>query len=185
MTSNKFIQYIVVPVIFLMTGILFSCVNDIDTIQKVTYDKDSPDQVMQNFQLHYTDSGYAKIRITASIAEMYSFPKNITQFKDGIKVEFFSEDGDVVSILTALYGEINQDNGMVSVRDSVRLKNLRKQQLLETEELHWNQNDSTIYSYKNVIVTEPDKVAFGKGIRTNQEFTYYEFIQPYGRLKER
>ena len=167
-----------------MTGILFSCVNDIDTIQKVTYDKDSPDQVIQNFQLHYTDSGYAKVRITASIAEMYSNPESVRQFKDGLQVEFFSEDGEVVSVLTALYGEMNDDTGKVFVRDSVQLKNLRKQQILETEELHWNQNDSTIYSNKNVIVTEPDKVAYGQGIKTNQEFTYYEFLKPYGHLKE-
>lgn len=184
MHTEKRINNIWIPVFITMTGILFSCVNDLDTIQKVTYDPKAPDEVIQNLELHYTDSGYARVRVYAKLAEMYSTPKDITKLKDGLRVDFYSADGEITSTLTALYGEMDNTTGMVFVRDSVQLKNVAKKQLLETEELFWNQGDSTIFTHKNVVVTEPNKVAYGQGIKTNQEFSFYEFIKPYGRIDE-
>jgi LPS export ABC transporter protein LptC len=85
--------------------------------------------------------------------------------------------------LTALYGEIQQERGTMFVRDSVQLYNFGKKQRLETEELFWNQRDSSIYSEKPVVVKTPESVLFGKGIRTKQDFSAYEFLQPRGKMK--
>ena len=54
-------------------SILNSCVNDLDSIQKVTYDPKAPDEVTKNLRVFYTDSGYARVEIFASLAETYSF----------------------------------------------------------------------------------------------------------------
>jgi lipopolysaccharide export system protein LptC len=175
-----------IPVAILVTGILFSCVNDLDAIQKVTHDPNAPEEVTRNLNVHYTDSGYARVQIFATLAETYSKPSRITKLKDGIRVNFFGEDGKVVSKLTALYGEIDYETGKIVVRDSVILRNLEKKQFLETEELFWNQKDSTIYSNKNVIVkTDGDKgvTGHGKGIRANQSFSWYKITKPVGEVK--
>ena len=71
---------------------------------------------------------------------------------------------------------------MMFVRDSVVLYNLEKRQRLETEELHWNQKDSSIYTNKAVVVRKNDAIPFGQGIKTKQDFTEYEFIQPRGSM---
>jgi hypothetical protein len=68
------------------------------------------------------------------------------------------------------------------VRDSVQLYNIEKQQRLETEELIWNQKDSLIYTNKSVIVRTKGGILFGDGIRTQQDFEFYEFINPKGRI---
>ncbi|MCH2223710.1 MAG: LPS export ABC transporter periplasmic protein LptC [Crocinitomicaceae bacterium] len=172
-----------IPVFIMLTGILFSCVNDLDTIRKVTYDSNAPDEVTQDLNVMYTDSGYARVHIFATHAERSSKPEDITKFKGGIKVKFYSEDGKIVSELTSRYGQINHSTKIIQVRDSVELRNLEKNQLLETEELHWNQTDSSIYSDKNVVVTTPDKVGYGKGIQTNQNFDYYKILKPYGKME--
>lgn len=161
---------------------LFACVNDIDTIKKVTYDPKSPDNVTQNLEVKYTDSGYAKIQVFAKLAETYTKPESIMKLKDGLKINFFSEKGEIVSQLTALYGEINYSKGFFFVKDSVQLYNFEKKQRLETEELNWNQKDSAIYSNKSVIVRTPGGILFGDGIRTKQDFSYYEFIKPKGKI---
>ena len=54
------------------------------------------------------------------------------------------------------------------------------QNLLETEELHYNQKDSTIYTDHNVILRRNGKVGRGNGIRTTQSFNYYKVINPVG-----
>lgn len=166
--------------IFLLS--LYSCVNDIDTIKKVTYNPKSPDNVTQNLEVKYTDSGYAKIQLFAKLAETYTKPESVMKLKDGLKVNFFSNDGKVVSYLTALYGEINYTKGIMFVKDSVQLYNIEKHQRLETEELIWNQKDSNIFTNKSVIVKTPGGILFGDGIRTQQNFEYYEFIHPKGKI---
>jgi LPS export ABC transporter protein LptC len=172
------------PVVIFVAGFLFSCVNDLNTIQKVTFGEDAPNDVMREFNMFYNDSGYARVEIYATLAETYLTPTHITKLKDGVKVDFYSEDGKVISKLTALYGEINHETGEVVVRDSVGLLNIEKKQRLETEELFWNQNDSTIYTNKNVIIKSPDNSiqGWGRGLQTTQEFVRYKILEPYGKF---
>ena len=167
-----------------MTGFLFSCVNDLDTIQKVTYDPDAPDEITKDLEVHYTDSGYARVHIYAAIAETYTNPKHITKLKDQVRVNFFSEDGKIVSTLTALYGEVDYETGVMFVRDSVILRNHGKKQYVETEELFYNQKDSTIYTNKYVIIKKDGKgvIGRGKGLRTSQFFYKGEVLYPEGKV---
>ena len=171
------------PVSILLAGFLFSCVNDLDDIKKVVYDPNAPEEVSQNLNVFFTDSGYAKVRIQAVLAEKYSKPKEITKLKDGLKVDFYDTEGGIVSTLTSLYGEISMKDGKMIARDSVELYNYEKQQRLKTEELIWNQSDSLIYSDKNVIVNSPEGVMYGNGIRTRQDFSTYTFTLPRGKFK--
>ncbi len=166
----------------ILGSLLFSCVNDLESIQKVTYDPKAPDEVTKDLRVFYTDSGYARVEIFASLAETYSKPTPMTKLKDGIKVNFFDGNGKVISTLTALYGEINHLKGTFLVRDSVRLINHEKKQRMETEALYWNQKDSSIYTLSNVVVRSPKGVLFGDGIRTKQDFSEYEFLKPYGKI---
>ena len=132
--------------------------------------------------LFYNDSGYARVEIKAKLAETYRSPEYITKLKDGLTVNFYSPNGIVVSTLSALYGEINFTKGMLFVKDSVRLRNHEKEQQMETEILFWNQKDSTIYTNSEVVVRSPKGILFGKGINTRQDFSYYEFLKPYGKI---
>ena len=178
--SNLIVTKLLTSILLCLS--LFSCVNDLESIQKVTYDPKAPDEVTKNLRVFYTDSGYARVEVFASLAETYSKPIAVTKLKDGIKVNFFSADGKIVSTLTALYGEVNYANGTFFVRDSVQLVNHEKKQRMETEALFWNQKDSSIYTTSNVVVRSPQGVLYGDGIRTKQDFSEYEFLKPYGKI---
>ncbi|MDC3252976.1 LPS export ABC transporter periplasmic protein LptC [Crocinitomicaceae bacterium] len=180
MNSRSVLKYIGLPAVLVMAGFLFSCVNDLEKIQQVTYDSKAPEEVTSNLELIYTDSGYAQVRIQAAIAETYNTPEKIAKLKDGLEIEFYARNGSIVSTLSALYGEINYQTGIMFVRDSVILRNIERNQSLETEELHYNQKDSTIYTDHNVILRRNGKVGRGNGIRTTQSFNYYKVINPVG-----
>ena len=173
-----------IPVTILLAGILFSCVNDIDTIQKVSHDPSAPDEVIKNLKVFRTDAGNASVQIVAALAESYNEPKKIIKLKDGLKVDFFSETGEIISSLTALYGEIDKDTGIMMVRDSVVLRNLEKKQNLETEELYYNEGDSTIFTDKNVIIKKDGKgvIGRGRGIKTTQFFYKGVVTHPEGKI---
>ncbi|MBU2019574.1 MAG: LPS export ABC transporter periplasmic protein LptC [Bacteroidetes bacterium] len=178
-TKNKLYW---IPVITLMTGFLFSCVNDLNDVKKISYDPKDPSEVTKDLEVFFTDSGYPKIRLYAKLSETFNFPKEITKFRKGLRVEFFNPDGTLVSTLTAQYGEIQTSEGIMVVRDSVELYNFQKRQRLKTEELIWNQKDSVIYTNKSVVVTEPKGILYGQGIRTKQDFSEYTFIKPRGKI---
>ena len=177
------IKYIFgIPASLVLAGFLVSCVNDLDQIHRVTYDPKAPEQVVKDMQVFYTDSGYAKVRIYAKLAETYAVPESVTKFKDGLKVDFYNNDGQIVSTLTSLYGEIRPTEGKMMVRDSVRLYNYEKDQRMETEELFWNQKDSVIYTEKSVVVKSRKGILYGQGVRTKQDFSTYTFLRPTGRI---
>lgn len=168
--------------IFAISSVVASCVNDLESIKKVTFNPNDPDERTTELYLEQTDSGITKMRIYAKLAEMYPKPKNVVQFNEGIKVEFYNENGVLSSILTALYGEINEVEGTMMVRDSVQLFNPIRDQRMETEALYWNKKDSTIYTNHQVSVRTPTSILFGKGIKTRQDFTWYEFTKPQGKI---
>jgi LPS export ABC transporter protein LptC len=167
-----------------MAGILFSCVNDLDTIQQITYDPKAPNETSTDLEILYTDSGYVRVKIFAKIAETFSTPQHVTKFKDGVRVDFFSEKGEMISELTALYGEVNFETGLITVRDSVILRNLKKKQTLETEQLFYNQKNDTIFTQNYVICKRESKGVIGRGhgIKTTRFFNYAEILAPEGKV---
>lgn len=174
--------FIGIPAMIFMAGILFSCENDMDAIERVTYDEQAPDEVTEDLNIIYTDSGYAQVRIKAALTETVKTPKHITRLKDGLRVDFFNDTGGVSSTLTAIYGEVDYNTGMMFVRDSVVLYNYEKQQTLETEELFYNRADSTIFTKKYCVVKKKGKgiTGSGMGIITKQTFDYYKITKPEG-----
>ncbi len=168
---------------FLVLLTLISCENDLETIKKITFDSKAPDESTKNLRVLFSDSGYAKVEIYAAIAETFRGKESTTIVKDSLRVNFFSEKGDIVSTLSAKYGEINNTKGTILVKDSVRLYNFEKKQTLETEALFWNQNDSTIYSLSQVIIKLPKGIVFGNGIKTDQNFSRYELLKPTGKIE--
>jgi len=170
--------------LYLVSIVLLSsaCVNDLESIERVTFDPKSPDESTKNLHLFYTDSGYAKIELYATIAETFMQPKHVTKLQDGLKVLFYSDRGEIVSRLTAQYGELDYETGVVRIADSVQLFNFKKKQQLETEQLFWNRKDSSIYTNSSVVVRSPNGVLLGDGIKTKQDFSSYEFLKPRGEV---
>lgn len=171
-----------IPVMIFMMGIFFSCVNDLEKVKKITTHPDNPDETSEMLHVIYTDSGYAQIEIFANIAETYAQPKNVTKFKDGLKVNFYNDNGEIASVLTSLFGEIDGETGNITVRDSVKLVNIIKQKTLESEVLYWNKDGDSIYTNKPVVISSPDMVLSGVGAWTTPAFDTAQFYKPTAKI---
>ena len=168
----------VLAVLFLFTG----CVNDLEKIKKITSGKDDPEQRTEELYLVQTDDGYPQFRLYSKLAEEYAKPEQITKFKLGFKVEFYDTEGKLESILTARYGEINQTRQTMKALDSVQLFYPASDRRISTEALYWNQSDSLIFTDKMVYIKSPTEVLYGKGLKAKQDFSYYEFLEPQGKI---
>lgn len=171
-------KYFIIPVMIVMAGIFFSCENDLEKIKQINADPSSPNETSEELHVIYTDSGYAQVELFAGIAETYSSPKAITKFKDGLKVNFFNDIGEVTSVLTSLYGEVDDETGNITVRDSVELLNVLEKKKLETEVLYWNKEGDSIYTDKPMVITYPDMILYGKGGWTTHTFDTAQFYNP-------
>lgn len=164
--------------VFMLTA-LNACTNDFNSIKKITDDPKSPNEVSVNLNIYYADSGYAKLNIFASHAETFLNP-HITYLKDSLKVDFYDEDGQITSTLTAKYGEVNHESGKMFVKDDVKLVNYADKRTLYTSILYWNQMDSTIYTDQQVRLVSPKGQAFGSSLKAKQDFTSYKITDPRG-----
>jgi LPS export ABC transporter protein LptC len=171
---------------FLLTLVVFgfmnSCVNDEGEVKKITDFQDAPDEQSQNLKMVYSDSGRTKFHLFAVISETFTLPEHITNFRKFLKVDFFDSNGVKVSTLTAKNGVYNHVDELIFVEDSVRLYNYKKDQTLKTEMLTWNKKDSTIRTDYDVEVTSPKELLTGKGLLTKQDFSFFEILNPTGRL---
>ncbi|MDB3905599.1 LPS export ABC transporter periplasmic protein LptC [Crocinitomicaceae bacterium] len=175
-------RFFLFPLSIIFVGILFSCVNDESEVKRITDFEDAPDEQSQNLKMVYSDSGLTKFHLYAKISETYTQPKQITKFRNFVKVDFFNSEGLLVSTLTAQRGIYDHAEELVVVKDSVRLYNYKKDQTLETEQLTWNKKDSTIRTNNHVVVSSPKELLTGKGLITKQDFSYFEILNPTGRL---
>lgn len=166
-----------------MAGILFSCVNDLDAIKKVTFKNDTPDEIAVNLHVVFSEDGYAQAELFAAIAETFNGKEHVTYIKDSLRVNFFNEKGKIVSTLSAKEGQINYEKSFILVKDSVRLYNYENKQTLATDALYWNQKDSSIYSLSAVTIQSPKGIVYGNGMKTKQDFRKFEFLKPHGRME--
>lgn len=165
-----------------MMGIFFSCVNDLDKVKKITTHPENPDETAEMMHVIYTDSGYAQFEIFANIAETFGPPQNVRKFKDGLKVNFYNDDGSIGSVLTSLFGEIDDETGLITVRDSVKLLNVIQEKTLESEVLYYNKTGDSIYTNKAVVITSPDMVLTGIGAWTTPAFDTAQFYKPTAKI---
>ena len=115
--------------------ILFACENNMDEVQRVSFNPKSADEVIVDFRLVYSDSGYARVSLRAGFAETYRSPEHLTHLRDSLRVNFYGKNGGIISTLTAKYGKINHSTNQLMVKDSVRLYNYKKKQIWKIYDL--------------------------------------------------
>ena len=165
-----------------MAGFFFSCENNLEDVHRITMHPNNPDETSEDLHIIYTDSGYAQIEIFARISETYSKPEPVTKFKDGLKVNFYNDTGEIGSVLTSIYGEIDKRTGNITVRDSVKLENLETEKTLESEVLYWNKKGDSVFTDKAVVVRSPDFVLSGIGAWTTPAFDTAQFYHPTAEI---
>jgi LPS export ABC transporter protein LptC len=164
----------------------FCCIACRDTVVShpaVFTDDDVAIEVGKDVEILYSDSAVVKVRVLGPVLHNYSSSNDPKQvFPEGIKVTFFDALGAETSRLIAKNAVREQGKKLITARDSVILTTVNGE-ILETEELVWNENDERLTTQKFVKVTTPDEVIYGFGLEANQDFTYWRILVPQGRMK--
>ena len=140
-------------------------------------------EIAKDIEILYSDSAKVKVRVTGPTMLYHQDRADVRQeFPDGLIVEFFDEEQEISSILTAKYGIRLETQNKVVVRDSVVWKSMLGE-MLETSELTWDERTKKVHTNKFVVVTRPEEIVYSYGFEADQNFKDIRMYAIDGRKK--
>lgn len=171
--------------VIVLTATLFSCKNDIEEVQRVNKNDTIPSMYTRNVSIAESESGHLKYILTAPVLYRYETKKGATiKFPDGFKVIFFDSlhPEKVRTEITANYGINKESERIMEAKSNVVVINHLKGEQLNTEHLVWNQNTKKIFSDIFVKITTPDKILYGDGMESDENFYRWIIRKPRGEM---
>jgi LPS export ABC transporter protein LptC len=166
-----------ISLLIVFAGSLISCDGDLKDPDK---EKKYTGPLIENKDVTtlYSDSAKLLIKLQAPVQQEFENGDGV--FPKGLYVEFYERPGQATSTLRANYAKQDRNRDIYKAKGNVVVKNLDKQETLETEELFWDKNKAEIYTDKFVKVTTAEEILMGQGLRANQDFSRYRILKPTG-----
>ncbi len=165
----------------LVSGIFFSCRNEIEEIRALTEDREFSVQTILNGTFYYTEDGKLSNTLEATVFDRYEGENPRIEVGEGFKLTIFDSVGGVDATLTARYGTWWDLEGRLVARENVELIN-SEGSILRTEELYFVQDSDRVYTDKNVAITTGDGTIYGKGLVSDSRFRQRRIKQVTGTL---
>ncbi len=171
--------------LLLLPAMLFvSCDNNLKDIRKIYFSEFTPSGQAEDMNVKYTDSG----RITAVLKSpkmldygTVSFP--FTEFPKGVDVTLYDKKGKRTYI-TSDYAVSFKGTELIDLRNNVKIRS-EDGQLLETEQLYFDQKNEWFFTEKNFKFTDSQNGSTtGKGIDFSKDFKRVNFQQVNGLINK-
>ena len=170
-------------VVIIFTAMLFACKNDIKTVSALSNDDSSAVLVAHDIEFIFSDSAFVKAKLTSPLMEKYESDAPYTLFPKGFKIVFYKGYNKIESELVAEYGINYEKQKLLVAKQNVVVKNISKNEQLETEELTWDQRKKIIFSEQKVKITTPSEILFGDGLHSDEKFDRYEIKNLTGKIE--
>lgn len=158
--------------------VLVTSCNSSDVKEPLVYE--GPLTVAENVELYYTEDNLVKVKMMAAVVN--EFQNGDREFPKGIYLEFYDPDGHLESTLRAneafYFKKENQWRG----RGKVEVKNIEKNEQLNTEELFWKPDKEKIFTEKFVTIRQQSDVIYGQGLEAKQDMSDYVIKKPEGEF---
>jgi LPS export ABC transporter protein LptC len=176
--------------IFLLLGIpgvsfLISCENDIERINLLTHTSNYPDLSGKKVEMIYSDSGRVRMQLTADEIRRFARTETpFTEFPKGLYIRFFDDTLGTSADLTAGYAIYYNKSRIWEARGNVTARNYRKGEVLNSEELFWDENKEIIYSNIFTRIENKDGTFYGEnGFEADQTLTRWKLKGSRGTVR--
>jgi LPS export ABC transporter protein LptC len=161
--------------------VVSSCKNSLEDAKLIVSRANVKIEKGEDVVINYSDNGVVRIQASGPTVTRYNTEKPYLEFSDGIQILFFSAEHTIESTLTAKYATAIENSKSMTARDSVVVVN-NKGELLNTDELIWDEEKKIIYSNSFVKITTPDEIIYGNGMTANENFTDYTIKHITGKI---
>ena len=158
--------------------LLFVSCDQSDLKEPLIYD--GPLQILENVELYYTEDNMVKVKMIAAM--VYEYENGDREFPKGIYLEFYDETGKLESTLRANEAYFFKKENQWRGRGKVEVKNLAKNEQLNTEELFWKPAEEKIFTDKFVTIRQQSDVIYGQGLEAKQDMSDYVIKKPEGEF---
>ena len=170
-----------ITIIFLIV-MLFSCGNDIETINQVPVADTTPVEIAKEVRFFYSENGKIKVYMETPLLYRYEGENPRMVLPSGLFVIFYDSLDQPSSSLAADYGIRFSTQKIMEVKYNV-IVHSSDSKTLYTEHLIWKEAEQLIMSEAFVKITSPDKILFGEGFVSDERFENYEIKKPKGEIK--
>ena len=181
-TSAPFSAPFIFILFVLLSSLLPSCNNDIKEARLIVSRANVNIEKGKEVEISYSDKGVTRIKAIAPTATRFNKERAYFEFSNGIKILFYNEQHNIESTLTAKYATAYENSHSMTARDSVVVIN-NKGEILNTDELIWDEDKKIIYSNSFVKIRTPDEIIYGNGMTANENFTGYVIKNITGTIK--
>mgnify|MGYP003575897686 FL=1 len=165
--------------LFVVLG--FSIISCTQSDLKGPVEYTGPLREAENVELYNSEDEQIKYKLTADL--IYDFANGDREFPKGVYIEMYNEFGRLKSTLRADYAKFIKEEGHWRGQGKVEVKNVEKNEQLNTEELFWNPKTKRIFTDKFVTIREHGDVIYGTGLNAMQDLSDYEITNPEGTLE--
>ena len=168
---------------FVLCSLFFSaCNNSLEEAKLIVSRTNVNIEKGKDVQINYSDNGVVRIQASGPKATRFNTEKPYLEFSDGIKILFYNSAREVESTLTAKHATAVENSHSMTARDSVVVVN-NKGEVLNTDELIWDEGKKIIYSNSFVKIATKDEILYGNGMIANENFTDYTIKHITGTIK--
>lgn len=149
--------------------LLSACESNFKDVQKINYSEFFPSGEAIDFNLKYTDSGKIKsVLISPKMLDYSNVEFPFTEFPNGIDVTMYDNKGKR-TFITADYAVSFKGTDLIDLQKNVKIRT-EQGQLLETDQLYFDQKNEWFYTEKKFKFTDPKGISNGEGIDFSKDF---------------
>ncbi len=134
----------------------------------------------ENITLRYTEK--EKLKTILRAKKLNEFQNGDREFPEGVYIEFYDPNGKMTSTLRANTAYFFKEENKWRGRGKVEVKNIEKQQQLNSEELFWKPDTKKIFTDKFVTITDKEDVIYGTGLMADQDLSNYSLKNTSGNV---
>lgn len=156
---------------------LISCENSMEKVKQfIDYDTISG-LMAYDVEVIRSDSGRMTAKLVAPVMRSVDEQdSSMLEFPKGFVVYIYDGDTAPAAKISGDYGVNYERRELMMARHNVVVENNDTQELLETENLFWDQKAKRLYTGCMVKISSPDKIIFGDSMTANESFTRREIF---------
>jgi LPS export ABC transporter protein LptC len=156
-------------VIVIAVTLFFGCESNFKEVQKINFSEFVPSGEAEGINLKYTDSGrITAILVSPKMKEFASVEFPFTEFPKGVDVTLYDKNKKRTIIL-ADYATSYKLTNVIDLKGNVKITS-QDGQILETDQLYFDQKNEWFYTEKIFKFTDPKGVSNGQGIDFSKDF---------------
>lgn len=168
---------------FALMVLFFSCGDNNEPVKLKEFDGKFPDESATDIHIIFSDAGVTSFELMAPVLNKYMGDTAYLDCPNGITIYAYDEWGEKQSVLTADYAISMEVPPRMEASKNVVVKDLKKNETIETEQIIWDQHKQIIYSVMPVKQTKADgTVNYGDGFEADEHFTKYRVFNPRGEM---